>query len=212
MPWDPAQLAAWDDFALALAQHQVPRLDGSTTAFADHPNLETVNAPIPGLEDREKLRSAMLQSVHSIRDRFPDKLSFVGVFRMSDSLANPPLDGSLLDSLLNEFVLTTSQPKLGVFQETLSDKNPDPDKTGMLLAAASSVTFVMLQALTAWSAPFPLFADKVKSGDPGVGLSFGATNYGARYFELYTPDLDDASFTDTFESWSDCLASHATCP
>lgn len=217
VPWDPVVLASWRDFMAALAGHQVADAsrDGAPVRLAEHPTLETVDAPIPGLLGirelsgtlvalpsyrRERFLEAVAAAVHASRDAFAMKFGFLALFRMDDTEPGDPLDRAVLDRLMAEFN-GPGRPTLGFFQETLSDAGPRTDGLGALLAAAAPETYVMFQALTSWSQPFT-GQDSVASGHPATGIAFGYKNYGATYFELYVTDVDNPELQAELAEWN----------
>lgn len=223
VPWDAEAGRAWSEFSRALASHPVADAsrDGAEVPFSDHPTLETVAAPIPGLLEIRELsgtlvslasyeRGCFIDSVaaaaHASRDAFAAKFGFVALFRMDDADRDVPLDRAVLERLMAEFN-GPGQPTLGFFQETLSDVGPTPEGLGALLAAAAPETYVMFQALTSWSRPFTGH-DKVASGHPGVGIALGHGTYGATYFELYVTDIDNPELTEELEGWNSRLTGH----
>lgn len=227
LPWDDRLLAAWDDFSEALAEHEVARADGSKVRFADHPVLGTLNAPIAGLGSvreltgtvvghpdytRDKLIDSALRSIHSVRDRFPGKDTFVGFFRMTDDDTSVPLDEAIGEAMLDEFVRGDDRPTFGFFQENLADSTPDPKTFSKLFLELGRESFVMFQALTPWRKPFDNLADSVPSGTPVTGVEFAYTEFGARYVELYPSDYDDASVQAALRPWGQCLLTDAGCP
>ena len=58
--------------------------------------------------------------------------------------------------------------------------------------------------LTAWSRPFPGQEDAVADGSPIEAMRWAMAEYGARYFEVYTIDLDAAERGD--EPWAEGFA------
>jgi hypothetical protein len=227
VPWDDKLISAWDDFNRALAEHQVARSDGTKVAFADHPVLATLNAPIVGLGsvreltgtlvtlpdyDRQKLIDGALRSIHSVRDRFPGKDTFVGFFRMTDADDSVPLDEALGEAMLDEFVRGQPDTTFGFFQENLADSTPDPNTFSKLFLELGSESWLMFQALTPWLKPFQGMEDSVTSGTPVTGVEFAYTAFGARYVELYPSDLDDTKVQAALRPWGQCLLTDAGCP
>jgi len=218
VPWDTFGLNAWDTMAEALANHQVALADGTMVRLADHPTLESVDAPIMGLSGirdtsgelvnlvsytREKFINAISASVHSMRKAFPTKFGFIAAFKMDDADIVNPLDEAIVNQLMTEFN-GSGQLTLGFFQELLSDVGPLPDTMGALLNMVASDTYIMFQALTSWTSPFT-GGDKVTSGNPATGIELGFTNYGARYYELYISDIDNESLWEDMRAWSEII-------
>ncbi len=97
-----------------------------------------------------------------------------------------------------------SQPTLGFFQETLSDSAPQTGNLGKYLFAAKDRTYILFQALTAWSRPFT-GADKVSSGKAATGIQFAYETYDATYVEIYLADALDPSQVDDLRKWNTVL-------
>lgn len=225
VPWDANAKAAWETFIEALATQLIPQLDGTTIAFADHPALETVDASIIGMQSvrdllgtlvlrpdytREKLIQACVATVQIIRDWFPNKYTFIGVFPLFEGgETGYRVDYDIIDTLLDTFVpIGTTNPKLGFFQETLSDIGPEIVLIGSGLRRARKRTWVMFQALTNWSSPWT-GADKVTSGQASVGIEFAYKYYGAKYLELYEKDASDENQQDNLYTWARTLTNGA---
>ncbi len=218
VPWNAATLLAWEKFMLALADHRVPLADGTLVRFADHPTLMIVDAPIVGLQgvrdltgtlttlpgySRTAFIDAVARSVRASRSAFRDKFGFLAFFKMNDTAQTPALDQELMDRLATEFNIP-GQPTLGYFQENLSDAGPTPSGLGSFLAAQKDRTYIMFQALTAWSSPFT-GADKVTSGQAAVGIEYAYRNYGSTYVEIYLADVRDAAQTERLRLWANVL-------
>lgn len=220
VPWDTFGLEAWDNAAEALANHQVALADGTMVRLADHPTLESVDAPIMGLSGirdtsgelvnlasytREKFIDAISVSVHSMREAFPNKFGFIAAFKKDDADTVSHLDQEIVNRLMTEFN-NPEQLSLGFFQELLSDVGPNPETMGLLLTMVANDTYIMFQALTSWTSPFT-GANKVTSGNPATGIELGYTTYGAKYYELYISDIDNESLWEDLRAWSEILLS-----
>lgn len=218
LPWDSFALAAWDNLAVALANHLVPLEDGTMVSFSEHPTLETIATPIMGLSgirelsgnlvntdsyDRDLFLNGINQSVHSLRDVFPNKYAFMSAFGMDDDNLFEPLDEAIVDMLMTEFN-NEGQLTLGLFQELLSDVGPTPDGVGRLLSLVSNDTYILFQALTSWTTPFT-GENNVTSGNPTTGIELGFNNFGARYFELYLSDIDNQELWDDLRNWNEII-------
>jgi hypothetical protein len=217
VPWDTNALAAYRAFLLQLSNHIVA---GTSWRIADHPTLESVDAPIIGLQGlrelsgtlvqqpgytREGFVQAVVDSVTACREAFPDKFGFLALFAMEDSITSPSLDDTILANLLAGFN-HGGRPTLGFFQETLSDTGPNPANLGALLATASSETYVLFQALQPWT----LKAGEVRpatiaSGTPLAGLERAWSYYNASYVELYGADILNTANQDGLRRWSHFL-------
>ena len=218
VPWSETAQSAWRAYMQALADHLVALPDGNTVRLADHPNLMMVDAPIVGLQglrdmtnalvalpsyNRESFINAAVTSVHASRDAFPNKFGFLAFFLMSDSDSSHPLEQILMDRLMRDFN-NPGQPTLGFFQETLSDSAPQTGNLGKYLFAAKDRTYILFQALTAWSEPFT-GANKVSSGKAATGIQFAYETYGATYVEIYLADALDPAQVDDLRKWNAVL-------
>lgn len=218
VPWNESVQSAWRAYMQALADHLVVLPDGSTVRLADHPNLMMVDAPIVGLQGlrdptnalvalpsykRETFINAAVASVHASRDAFPNKFGFLAFFLMSDSDSSPPLEQALMDRLMQDFN-NPGQPTLGFFQENLSDSGPSSNGLGKYLYAVKDRTYILFQALTAWSEPFT-GADKVSSGKAATGIQFAYETYDATYVEIYLTDALDPAQVDDLRKWNAVL-------
>ena len=241
VPWDPHVQQGYADFVAALANH--PVLDtakGVEVPFSDHSALSSLNASVPGISgirdnsgsngptklvdlpsyDRQTFVDAVLDAVAVNRTAFADKFGFLGYFNMSDGenalFGGETLNETLIGALLTDFN-NPGQPHVGLFQELLSDIGPNPaGSLGANLLAAKDDTYIMFQALSAWTAPFnPNHVDKVTSKNPATGIDLGFRNYDATFYELYIADIDGAqnsevdalgnSLIDDLRAWHDFL-------
>lgn len=219
VPWDANALAAYSALLQAMSNHIVA---GTSWRMADHPALETVDAPIVGLQGlrevsgtlvahpdytRERFTDAVLASVHANRAAFPAKFGFLALFLMEDGTASPSLDDALLARLLVEFN-HPGQPTLGFFQETLSDTGPTPTGVGSLLAQASAESYILFQALRPWvlnSADQGVRPPEIASATPLAGLERAWTQFHAPYVELYGADLLNTDNHDGLRRWAGFL-------
>ena len=219
-PWDTANLTAWQALLEQMAIFEVALPDGTMVPLKEHPSLVMVSGSIPGLGglrdlsgnltqvsdyDRETFIAAVVAAEHASRDPFAEKFGFIAFFAMDDG-KDPviALDEALRERLMTEFN-NPGQPTLGFFQENLSDVGPNPDGLGRHLKAVSDRTYIVFQALTAWTAPFT-GADKVTSGNPAVGIELGFGQYGATYFELYSADIENPVLASDLTTWAGRLA------
>ncbi len=217
VPWDATALHAYQALIQALANHTVA---GTSWRLADHPALESVDAPIIGLQGlrelsntlinhpgytREGFVQSVVDSVATSRNAFPLKFGFLAFFAMSDATSNPALDDAVYTRLTSEFNLP-GKPSLGFFQETLSDLGPQPSTLGKILAKAAPETYVMFQALRPWTlkagTPRPR---EIASATPLAGLELAWANYGATYVELYGADILNSDNTSGLRSWNTFL-------
>ena len=221
VPWSGTALSHWATFNQALADHQV--FDASTgqmVRLADHPLLESVDAPIVGLQgfrdlsqsvvslpsySRTAFVDGILSAVHSSRSAFPNiagHQAFFGINDGQDALfGGQTLNDAVLDRLEADFN-GSGQPRLNFFQENWSDQFPST--TGS--QGQNTLRFIadggghMLQALTSWTQPFGQDGQppteqrqlNVASGSPIEGLTNAFNTFGTRWFEIYAPDFDHA--------------------
>lgn len=218
VPWSPTALSAWRVYMQALADHPITLPDGSAVRLADHPNLMMVDAPVVGLQglrdltktlttqpgySREAFVNAVVESVHASRAAFPNRFGFIAFFSMHDADETYPLDQNLLDRFMQDFN-NPGQTTLGFFQENLSDAGPPPDGLGKNLLAAKDRTYILFQALTAWSKPFT-GENKVTSGSAATGIQFAYESYNATYVEIYLADALDPAQADSLRHWNSVL-------
>lgn len=219
VPWDANAFAAYAAFLQALSDHVVI---GTSWRIADHPVLQSVDASIIGLQGlreitgtlvshpdytRERFIEAVVQSVRLSREAFPDKYGFLALFLMEDGVANPSLDDTVLARLLAVFN-QPGTPTLGFFQETLSDTGPSPAGVGALLAAASSQTYILFQALRPWQLnprDNGVRPPEIASATPLAGLERAWTYFNAPYVELYGGDILNTDNHDGLRRWSGFL-------
>jgi hypothetical protein len=221
VPWSSTALSHWDTFLQALADHQV--LDSSTgqmIRLANHPALQSVDAPIVGLQGYRDLSQSVvslpnysrtafvdgiLSAVHSSRSAFPDVAGHQAFFGINDGLnalyGGQTLDDAVLDRLEADFN-GPGQPTLNFFQENWSDQFPSAASS----QGQNTLRFLadggghMLQALTSWVQPFGQQGSppteqrrlNVASGTPIQGLVNAFNTFGSRWFEIYAPDFDNA--------------------
>jgi hypothetical protein len=211
VPWDPAVLERKRQLLLAIADHLVPSPSGPVR-FADHPAFTSLSATIPGLGlireigfeveglpgySREKLIHAIVAAVGAHVEAFPRQAVFVGFWTIQDQLREPALWDEVRLALLAAFD-GRSAPQVGFFQENLAQGQANgiatyaPSTTfAAPLYLSRDQAFVAFQALTAWARPFT-GEEKVAGGSPAAAMAWARDTYGARYFELYTIDLDTA--------------------
>jgi len=224
VPWDETVLARYEAFAEALAHHPVPdaTAGGRSVPLKDHPVLAQIAASIPGLGsvrdkerrlvsspgyEREKFIRAVLRALHAIADRFPDKFSYVGFFRMRDSIRQPALDEALLERLVEEFD-GVRHPRLGLFQENLACSTPTPE-FAFALAREKDNRPILFQMLQSWVNPFanPEKTEPCRSEShgPDIAMRYAFETFNSRYFEVYVADLDYPGFRGALQEMHDFL-------
>jgi hypothetical protein len=213
LPWDPRSIAAYQAMISNLANHSVP---GTSWSIADHPALESIDAPIVGLQGlrelsntliahpdytRAKFIQSIVDAVSINRTAFSGKHGFLALFAMDDNETGLPMDEAVLARLRTEFNVP-GKPALGYFQETLSDAGPRIDNLGALLYAASSETYIMFQALRPWTLrPGDPVPSEIASGTPITGIRHAWNNYRSTYVELYGGDVLNTNNTLTLKKW-----------
>lgn len=217
VPWDSRALAAYQLMIQSLADHQVA---GTGWRVSEHPSLESLDAPIVGLQGlrelsntlvkhpgygREQFIQAVVDSVSISRRAFPNKFGFLALFAMDDGIASPALDDAVYARLMTEFNVP-GKPSLGFFQETLSDAGPRPDGLGRLLSTAAPHTYIMFQALRPWALrDGEVRPPEIASGTPVTGIEFAWTNYGSTYVEIYGADILSTGNWDALRTWNRLL-------
>jgi hypothetical protein len=219
VPWDPIAMARWRAYAQALASHRLPSaaLGGALVELRKHPTLAQVDCPVLGLQGlriingsatamtgytRPLFTTAMLDSVHAMRDAFAAKHGYLAVFPMNDGNNSPALTDHLRTALLAEFD-GVRNPLLGFFQENWSAHRdqtngpvsgwPDPSSgQGLNDLAAKPFTYLMFQATQGWNCPFRNPAN-VALAEVQDGITWANSVYECSYFEVYRCDLDDQS-------------------
>ncbi|MEO8615333.1 MAG: hypothetical protein ABI600_09345 [Luteolibacter sp.] len=213
LPWDANSLAAYHAMIQSLANHQVA---GTTWKVAEHPALESVDAPIVGLQGLRELsntlinlpgyqREAFIQSVVDAvtfsRGAFPRKFGFLALFAMNDNNGGVRMDEAVYARLMSAFNQPNT-PSLGFFQETLSDTGPRADTLGALLKTASASTYVMFQALRPWVLRSgETRPPEIASGTPVTGLNHAWTDYGSTYVEIYGADILATTNAEPLRKW-----------
>jgi hypothetical protein len=217
VPWDATALSAYKAMIQNLATHQVA---GTSWRFADHPSLESVDAPIVGLQGlrelsdtlvhhtaytRERFIQGVVNAVSISREAFRQKFGFLALFAMTDATSTPILHDAVYARLAAEFNVP-GKPSLGFFQETLSDSGPMPQDLGELLVRAAPNTYLLFQALRPWSLRAGQSRPpEIASGTPITGLEFAWENYGSSYVELYGVDILKSENAAGLRAWNSFL-------
>lgn len=180
--------------------------------------------------DRALFLGCIKRGVNIVEDRFPNASPFMLYFSMNDG-QSPPLNPLILESVRSEFFPGGRAPRLGLFKENWTCSQPLA-VAGDALAGSQSETYILLQAKQAWTGPFldppstdeclvfdPPLADGWQTGDqrvdnatrrtavsgPEVGMRYAMDTFQAMYFEVYLPDLQQASFDDDFQAMHDLI-------
>ena len=234
VPWDFTAQSRWNIFCQALSNHSVAdhsQPGNPLVPLRNHPVLYQVDCPIVGIQavrdlqnrlvnspqyNRTSFITATMQSIHSMLDVFPNQYHSLAFFRMSDSISSPMLDVYLLDTVMREFN-SSGNPGLGLFVENLACYTPTTSFAFALYQSQSS-TYTMMQMLQPWLTPFsnasstdnclvttvPGDRTTATSG-PEVGIQYGNSNFGCKYFEVYANDLEHPGFADEFQYWHNVL-------
>ena len=214
LPWDARTRERQDALLRALADHPVAH-DGAMVRLAEHPRLDQLLLPLVGwgrirelgfeVEEwpgysRERLVEATREVVAMHYGHFPGQPHQLQLFPVLDA---PRGEGTpLWEDLVAASLAAAGDAPAPIFlMENLVHRvtegedvfAPGPTRGGApLLAAAEAGGFVGFQMLTAWSRPFPGQEDAVAGGNPMAAMRWAMDTYGARYFEVYTVDVDAA--------------------
>lgn len=230
-PWDSYLMSRFESFIKALSEHKIYSHHlKQSVSLANHPSMKLINSGVPGYGSlrqnrvlriadipgysRENLKKATLSSIHIIKKYFPTQNNMIGIWRINDGQRDPALSEYIRKSILNEFD-GIKNSKIGFFQENLAaSKNSNSVITGYPgtrfadpLYQSRNETHIGFQALQGWNRPFSN-PSKTENTMPEDGLQFGYDTYHAKYFELYTVDLDDKKFHQSFLKWSKILCAN----
>ena len=235
VPWDPGVMERFRAFVKALGDHRVPSraAGGAPTPLRDHPVLANLNLAIPGLGPirerqeveltrmpayrRDNFIVAVKDALRAVTAEFPNKVVFVGFWRVTDNERSPELWEAIRTTLLAEFD-GKKNPRIGFFQENLAASRdaagalrgtPTTEYAAPLYASRGSA-HIMFQALQGWSRPFRT-AEKTARAGPGDGMAYAYETFGATYFELYVADLDNKSYWPGFNEWHQKLVRAPGC-
>lgn len=225
VPWDLYLQERFKIFVKALAEHKV-----GGTSLRDHTVLDHIVVTIPGIGairegpgeaaaseitqlpgySRDKFIDVILSDLQTVADNFPDTPISVPFWSVTDNTKSPPLWEAIHNAIQSKFD-GTNNSKIGYFQENLSAlKNSNgtiaggPPPQAMPLARAVGTSFVTFQMLQSWVSPFANPA-KTAGTIPTDAIEYAYTTFGATYFEVYVPDLDNKEWHDEFREWSEKL-------
>jgi hypothetical protein len=223
--WDTSSLGYWRTFVVALANFQVRDSASNTmVAMKDHPTLSGLRIGILGAGklrqsdmgvlfnapqyQRAKFIASVLTNMHDAQDQFPRTWMWIPYFSVDDGDNAPSLDSALLSAIDTEFDGSDARhPHVGFFEELLKGDSPSATSVnGMnLLAANARGGFVTFQACGSWLQQNPCtFSPGDTTPDDGFKLGYGT--YGAAYYEIYKPDLDNVAWSSMFQLWHDRLS------
>ncbi len=227
VPWDTYVQERFKLFIEVLANYQITdsSKNGASVSLREHPTLANINFGIPGLRhiresaeisglndySRESFISVIKNSLRVQTSNFPLKFVYVGFWKVTDNQASPELWEDIRASLISEFN-GINNPHIGFFMENLAASKdsvgavtgyPNTDFSAPLYLSRNN-EFIMFQALQGWNQPFAEPA-KTAGGTPFDGIKYAYDTFGAKYFELYVPDLDDQSYWSEFQKWHDIL-------
>lgn len=232
LPWDAGALSRQEELVSALAAHEVP-LDGEMVPLAEHPGLDQVLLPLVGWGrirelgfqvetdwpgyTREQLVDATRANIAMHYEHFPSIVHQVQLFAVRDDDEDPPLYTALTDAVIAG---APAAPTVMFLMENLAHASidgtdifgPQPDRGGApLVDARAAGALTGMQMLTSWHRPF-VSTNAVDDGNPVTASRFALETYGARYFEVYTVDVDAAESGD--QPWRDDFVELATelCP
>lgn len=209
LPWDVPTQERRRALLNALAAHSLPLGDG-TVPLADHPALDGVMIGLRGWGrvrelgfqvedwpnyDRDRLVEATVSDIVDQAEAFPHSSVHVQIW--------PVRDGVTADTELWEDIQAGIPQELrhrvGYLQENLAHRVEDgtdvfvPATGASPLLAAKDETWTGLQMLTSFARPTPGQETQVASGSPVTAMRWSLETHGARYFEIYVPDVDQAS-------------------
>jgi hypothetical protein len=206
VPWDPAQEQAYATFMKALSNHIIA---GTSQRLADNPTLVSVSAMVPGFStgvrdsanlvaspyyNRQSCINAVMADVAASRNAFPNKAGDLFFFGYNDGQS--PRADQLMITRLAAAYNHPGKPTLRLAVENLSDGYPTTksnDWEGLNLQQWHNLGGeTMMQALTSWQKPNPLYVDDVLSKNPSGDIAMAYNNFGTQFYELYIADIDAA--------------------
>ena len=224
VPWDPYVQERFRLFLTALGNHislrNDPRLGQITTYIPGLGHIREGDgvelSTMPGYS-RSGFIAAIKNDLEATTDQFPDKFVEIGIWKVTDEQPPPALWEDVNAAILSEFD-GTKNPRVGYFQENLAaNKSATGVVTGFPstdfaapLYLSKDLTFITFQALTSWSDPFT-GAEKVAGAMTSDGIEYGYGTYNAKYFEIYAPDADNATYQASLRSWGSCIRDDACC-
>lgn len=212
VPWDTFAQQRHAALFAALASHVVT-VAGNSHPLNQDSTLRSIDTAPAGLNfgvrdlnsgirnhpqyTQQKYVDAVVNGVNDAAVQFPNDTNSLAFFAFSDGQPGTPVDEQIIQRLAPLYN-GPGQAKLDFFIENLSDDGPVPlangAGTGNNLAdwvAGGGET--MIQALDSWLQHSADRESLLDSHNPATGVSLAYNNYGTRFFELYTADLDGAN-------------------
>jgi hypothetical protein len=236
VPWDTFAQQRQAALYSSLANYVVTGPNGPTP-LSQSPTLKSIDAAPAGLNfgvrdlnngirnhpdyTQQRYVDAVVNGVGASANAFPNDQNFLAFFAFTDGQPGVRVDQQIIQRLAPLYN-DPGQTKLAFFIENLSDDGPVPIPSGVgagnnLLTWAGTGGDTMMQALDSWLVHAPDRDPQLDSRNPATGIQLGYETYGARFFELYTADLDGAfngavdaagrSISNDLRSWNTILTS-----
>jgi hypothetical protein len=212
VPWDTFAQQRHAALFAALASHVIT-IGGDSHPLNQDSTLRSIDTAPAGLNfgvrdlnsgirnspgyTQQKYIDAVVNGVHDAAVQFPNDTNSLAFFAFSDGQPGTPVDEQIIQRLAPLYN-GSGQTKLDFFVENLSDDGPVPLANGAGIGnnladwvAAGGET--MMQALDSWLVHSADRESLLDSHNPATGITLAYNNYGTRFFELYTADLDGAN-------------------
>jgi hypothetical protein len=212
VPWDTFAQQRHAALFSALASHVVT-VAGNSHPLNQDATLRSIDTAPAGLNfgvrdlnsgirnhpdyTQQKYIDAVVNGVHDAAIQFPNDTNSLAFFAFSDGKPGTPVDEQIIGQLAPLYN-GPGQIKLDFFVENLSDDGPVPLANGAgtgnnLVDWVNAGGDTMIQALDSWLQHSADREPQLDSHNPATGIDLAFDNYGTRFFELYTTDLDGAS-------------------
>ncbi len=169
----------------------------------DHPAVTQVDTPIIGMQSvRQAPPYTLSQMIDAVKANVniwynafgekPGRVFYVGLF---------PLGTSTADAIAVRNAVQAEHPNHHWFQETWTGAGPSGSlATPLDPNAATRTFFVMLQACGYWSNQSLIKCTFSNPDDPQLAYDHVATDFGAKYLEVYPADLNHGAYQTMFQS------------
>jgi hypothetical protein len=212
VPWDTFAQQRHAALFAALASHVVT-VAGNSHPLNQDSTLRSIDTAPAGLNfgvrdlnsgirnhpdyTQQKYVDAVVGGVHDAAIQFPNDTNSLAFFAFSDGKPGTPVDEQIIQQLAPLYN-GPGQIKLDFFVENLSDDGPVPLANGAgtgnnLIDWVNAGGDTMIQALDSWLQHSADREPQLDSHNPATGIDLAFNNYGTRFFELYTADLDGAA-------------------